>query len=117
MPRLRASSPVRSGVECAFLSSAAVDVEFKAGLLGLWLKRSGLGANVDLIPRTHVYESAGVAPLCWTRGIRARVAVGNEGKEPQLRGARGGIVCRGVSDDDRCCFAEVFEVWKLLVWR
>jgi hypothetical protein len=94
---------VRSGVECAFRSSAAVDVLFSAGLLGLWLKRSGLGVNVDLMPRTHTYESAGVTAWCWARGIRAHVAVDSEGKEPQLRGARGGIVCCGASDDERSC--------------
>ncbi len=89
---MRARRPVRRGVECAFRSSAAVDVLFSAGWPGLCAKRSGLGPNVDLMPRTVVYVREGVAAFCAARGMSERVAAGSRGSEPQLRGARGGIV-------------------------
>lgn len=54
MPRLRASSPVLRGVECAFRSRAAVDVLFNAGLPGLCANRSGRGVFVDLMVRIEV---------------------------------------------------------------
>lgn len=79
-------------MEWAFRSRAAVEVLLSAGLLGWCAKRSGLGPNVDLMPRTDVYAIAGVAALCWTSGMRERVAEGSRGNEPQLRGVRGGIV-------------------------
>lgn len=69
MPRLRASKPVRKGVECALRSSAAVELLFSAGLPGWCAKRSGRGVFVDLMVRTQVYVNAGLdieVPLCCT---------------------------------------------------
>ena len=42
-----------------------------------------------------------MAALCCARGTSERVADGNRGNEPQLRGARGGIVCGGAAGDGR----------------
>lgn len=98
MPRLRASRPVRRGVECALRSRAAVDVLFNAGLPGLCAKRSGRGVFVDLIVRTEVYAIAGRddrVAFCGMRGMRERVDDGRRkagGRRPQLRGVLGGIV-------------------------
>lgn len=103
MPRFRARRPVRRGVECAFRSSAAVVVEFSAGMSWRCAKRSRLGPNVDLMPRALVWESVGVVALCWASRRCERVAEGSRGSEPQLRGVRGGIVWCGATSAGVCC--------------
>lgn len=80
----------------AFRASAARDVLFRAGFLGLCAKRSGRGVLTDLMVRTVVCEGFGiVAAESGIRGTKERVddRESNEGgKQPQLRGALGGIV-------------------------
>ena len=95
---MRASRPVRRGVECAFRSRAAVDVLFKAGLPFLCAKRSGRGVLVDLMVRTEVYATVGrndCVAFCCIRGRSERVDDGRRnagGKRPQLRGVFGGML-------------------------
>lgn len=98
MPFLFARRPVRSGVECAFLSRAAVDVLFNAGFEGLCANRSGFGLKVDLMPRADVYAIAGFeicVAFCCIDEMRERVDDGRRydgGISAQLMGTLGGIV-------------------------
>jgi hypothetical protein len=97
---------VRRGVLCALRSRAALEVLFSAGLPGVCAKRSGRGVLVDLMPRMHVYATAGrddCVAFCWRSGRSERVDDGRRnagGSRPQLRGAMGGIM-RVVAW--RCC--------------
>jgi hypothetical protein len=104
--------PVRRGVLWALRSRAAVEVLLRAGLPGLCVKRSGRGVFVDLMVRIEVCDMHGVAVFC--KNGRADEGIRKAGgREPQLSGVLGGIVCGGVDGGrggDGC------DVWRFSGW-
>jgi hypothetical protein len=100
---------VRRGVLCALRSSAAVEVLLSAGLPGLCEKRSGRGVFVDLMVRMHVCARQGCVVDCWTSGRMEDGRRNTGGREPQLRGALGGIVGVVIVDGKR-----QRECWRVL---
>jgi hypothetical protein len=107
---------VRSGVLWALRSRAAVEVLLSAGVPGLCEKRSGRGVFVDLMVRMHVCAMQGCEVDCWMSGRREEGRRKTGGREPQLRGALGGIVAVVVVDGGlqwRCWRVLLLEIFGM----